>query len=311
MAGTAHADPIAEAKDLFARGRALREKGDCAGAVSLFRNAFDLYPQGLGSLRNLAECDESLGRFASARRAWLDLGRALLGREDPKYAGWTLDAEQGAARDAPKVGTLTIELAVTNPGGEAAPREGVEVTLNGERISPELLGTPLDEDPGHYRVRTFGRDVRNAPEESFDLGPGETKRVALRVVRAIETARRELVPPNGAVRRTAGWVAIGVGALGVVGTTVSLIVYQTALDDVRGNCTNEGSSYACPASKKETLQHSVDRGNTASVLVDVFGALGAAGLVSGIVLLTPNLWHSSSTAALVVSPMGASAVWRF
>ena len=86
---------------LFARGRELRLRGDCASAVPLFRRAFDLYPTGLGSLRNFAECEESLGHRASAREAWLDLGRALLANRDPKYSGWALDAEQEADRLRP------------------------------------------------------------------------------------------------------------------------------------------------------------------------------------------------------------------
>jgi hypothetical protein len=94
----ARADGLGEAQDLFARGRELRLRGDCANAVPLFRRAFDVYPAGLGGLRNLAECEESLGHLASARRAWLDLKRALLANRDPKYSGWVADAEQGAER---------------------------------------------------------------------------------------------------------------------------------------------------------------------------------------------------------------------
>ena len=309
---TASADPPSEARDLFERGRALRGQGDCASALPLFRSAFDVYPEGLGSLRNLAECDESLGRFASARRAWLDLKRALLGREEPKYAGWALDAEQGAARVAPRVATLTIELAVTNQRGEAAPSQGIEVTANGERIDPALLGKPLDEDPGHYLVRASSNVLRDKREEAFDLAAGESKRVKLTFVLSTETTRQVATSQAGSVRRTAGWVATGVGALGLVGATVSLVVYQQALDDVAGaNCPKSDAGYVCTGSQKEKLQPAVDRGKTASVLVNVFGAVGVAGLASGIVLLVPSLWPSSSNAALVLSPTGAHAVWKF
>jgi hypothetical protein len=75
---TSYADADADAQDLFVRARDLRAKNDCAGAVPLFRKANDLAPARLGSLRNVAECEETLGHFASARRAWLELGRGLL-----------------------------------------------------------------------------------------------------------------------------------------------------------------------------------------------------------------------------------------
>ncbi len=71
LARPARADDEADAKDLFERGRTLRASGDCASAAPLFRRAYAAYPAGLGSLRNLAECEESLGKWASARRSWL------------------------------------------------------------------------------------------------------------------------------------------------------------------------------------------------------------------------------------------------
>src|SRR5277367_6189891 len=92
------ADPASDAKDLFAQGRDLRARGNCADAVTLFRKASDLYPSGLGSLRNLAECEEQLGHFASSRRAWLDLKRSLITEDAHKYEGWSQDADQAAAR---------------------------------------------------------------------------------------------------------------------------------------------------------------------------------------------------------------------
>jgi hypothetical protein len=70
------ADPLA-AKDLFAQARGLRLQAQCARALPLFRGACDVYRAGLGSLHNIAECEEELGHFVSARRAWLDLQRAL------------------------------------------------------------------------------------------------------------------------------------------------------------------------------------------------------------------------------------------
>src|SRR5437867_2115144 len=89
------ASPETDAKDLFARGRELRANNDCGSAAPLFRKAWTVYPQGLGSLRNLAECEEQLGHFASSRRAWLDLKRALItAPNDPKYDGWDKDSEE-------------------------------------------------------------------------------------------------------------------------------------------------------------------------------------------------------------------------
>jgi hypothetical protein len=161
VAPQTHADAESDAKDLFARGRDLRSKNDCAGAVPLFRKASKIYPQGLGSLRNVAECEEQIGHWASSRRAWLDLKRALIAlpAPDAKYDGWDKDSDDAASRLAPKVATVFVDVIVKTPEGEgpANERSGVELLVNGESLGTNLVGTPLERDPGNYRIRVRRR----------------------------------------------------------------------------------------------------------------------------------------------------------
>ncbi len=77
----------ASAKDLFEHGRDLRARGNCADALPYFEKAYAVYPLGLGSLRNIAVCQEALNHFASARDAWAALKRAVGTSSDSKYAG--------------------------------------------------------------------------------------------------------------------------------------------------------------------------------------------------------------------------------
>jgi hypothetical protein len=317
---TALADPASDAKDLFSRGRELRAQGDCASAAGIFRKAYELFPTGLGSLRNLAECEESLGHYASARRAWLDLKRATLTSDDKKYEGWGRDADAAAARLAPKLATVTIDLTALSAAGETVATAGVDVTLDGEKLAPSLLGTALERDPGRYVVRAGGERVRGRPEAVVDLAAGDAKHVALRVVvervQPVATERAAAllaVAPRGddgaerarATKRTIAWTAIGVGAASLAGAAVSFVVRQSALDTVDRLCV---SHQACAPQ----LQSTASRGQTASVLVNVFGAIGAASAVGGVVLLTTTLGSSTHT-ALVVTPTvgGASATLRF
>jgi hypothetical protein len=90
--------PPAEVNDLFARGRDLRARGDCAGAIAVFRKASEVYPSGLGSLRNIAECQGIGGQYASARRTWVDLRARLGSSPSPRYDGWSEDADVALAR---------------------------------------------------------------------------------------------------------------------------------------------------------------------------------------------------------------------
>jgi hypothetical protein len=318
----AHADPVSDAKDLFTRGRELRTHGDCANAVGVFRKAYDLYPEGLGSLRNLAECEELLGHFASSRRAWLDLSRALLTFPDKKYDGWDRDAGEAAARLAPKLATLSIDVTFVGPGGELAPAVGTEMTLDGEKLAGSLTGTPLERDPGRHTVRVTGARLAEPAEREVDLAAGDVKRVALRVVvTPVSPAQPEVpgatplpaTPPSSgdegaeharATKRTLGWAAIGVGAAGIVGAAISLGIRQSALGSVQGACP---SLSGCDPS----LQSTANRGAAASTAFDVLGIVGLLGAGAGVVLLATS--GHPQQARLVVTPTlgGASAAWTF
>lgn len=314
-AEVAHADPASDAKDLFARGRELRAHEDCRGAVPLFRKAYAVYPDGLGSLRNAAECDELLGRFASARRAWLDLKRALLTHQDPKYEGWTQDADQAAARLEPKLATLTVDLKGIGAQGQPAPAGPVRVTLDDELLAPSLIGTALDRNPGRHLVRVTGEGVATQ-ERAIDLVAGDAKHVAFTVriqpvsddtpaaVSTTSTPDETREQPGG-TRRTVSWVLIGVGAASLVGAGVSLAVRQSALGDLNDACP---SHLGCSPSVQET----VSRGQTASTLVTALGVTGAFATTAGIVLLATGP-SSGPRTGLRVTPTigGALAAWSF
>ena len=83
-----------------------------------------------------------------------------MGNADPKYAGWSEDADRAAARLAPKVATLTVDVVVagssTDPGRPAAPADGIDVTVDGHALAREQLGAALERDPGKVAVRAVG-----------------------------------------------------------------------------------------------------------------------------------------------------------
>ncbi len=303
----AGADTTGDAKDLFARGRELRQQGDCTSAVLAFRKAFELYPAGLGSLRNIAECEERLGHFASARRAWLDLKRALVGNDDRKYGGWSTDAEEAAAALAPKLATLVIEVEGPDP----------HVSVDGEPLDPKLISTPLERDPGRYIVRASAGRGGSAVEESVELEAGATRRVKLRppLLTAATAAPAATATTTSATRATtgttgstpspyatAGWILVGVGATSLVGAGISLAVRQYAVSNLDAACPTHAG---CDPS----LQSTVDRGNTASVLFDVLGAAGVACVAGGVALVLTS--SPAAPASVSISPTGVSVSGGF
>lgn len=298
----------ADAKDLFTKGRELRQAGDCANAIPLFKKAYQLYPQGLGSLRNAAECEEQVGRFASARRDWLELKRALLVQPDAKYEGWDADADAAAARLAPKVGRLTIDVTQRGRDGQGPLTDPkIRVLVNGELIDAKLLDTPLDRDPGTYIVRIEGGKA--IVQKSVTLVAGDDKRLAM-IVDAVEEKPSSSPLPkgdpsptptvdDGAGMRTTGWLLVGVGAAATVGTIVAVAMRSSALATVEKGC--QANFTAC----NEDVRDDHDRGKTMSLLANVFGATAVVSLGVGVSLVVvgqPKTPRAESTTALRLSP---------
>lgn len=272
-----------DAKTLFARGRELRLAGQCEQAIIAFRRALEIYPEGLGALRNIAECEETMGLYASARRDWWDLRRAALQSNEAKYAGWSEDAESRYRALGDKVGTLTIHVR----GVEGRP--DVHVVLDGKPLDPRLLGVELERDLGQHTIELFYGGA--APiTERVDLQAGMRRIVTLAVPalpppRDALGAREPLAaappPDTSSGVRTAGFVALGVGGAGAIATVVAAAVRAGALSAVEGGCTRAGDAYVCPPE----LRGEHDTGRTASTLVGVFAGVGLVGLGTGVTLL--------------------------
>ena len=304
MARAAHADPASDAKDLFDRARDLRKSGDCAGALGLFHKAYEIYPSALGPLRNAAECEESTGKWASARRTWMDLRRAVMLTKNESYAGWENDADAAAQRLAGRVSHLTID--VSTGGHDTA---GLEVTVNGEPLERTLAGTRLDRDPGKYVVRARLGDGAPA-EQTVDLVTGES-----RAVRLVVAPPGQPLPPQpkqrdddgGDAWAPVGWVTLSLGLGALAGMGVAIGVRQNALDSLSAQCNY--TMVVCSPS----LEPTVSRGQTASAVATALGVAGGIATGVGALILvihavsSPRREHVS----FIVSPLGASLAGTF
>jgi hypothetical protein len=320
VAGTAHADPASDAKDLFERGRSLRAAGNCAEAAPLFEKAAEIYPTGLGNVRNAAECEEQLGHFATSHRYWQELKRGLMLSKEEKYDGWQTDTEAAIARLAPKLAHVTIDVVETDGKTEhkLSPNNRVKVKINEEPLQRPLIGTLLDRDPGKYVVTVTG-DGEDPKTQSVDLVVGDSKSLHF-VVKAPPPepiGGPPVTTPDGkgaATRRTIGWIGVGVGAAALIGAGISLGIRQAALGDLKSGCPNYETA-ACPTS----LQSTVSRGATASTLVNVLGIAGGVLAVGGIVLVlvSPSPTPADAKPATAFVPevsfgLGSvSASWSF
>lgn len=286
--GTAWAaDPPDDAKTFFAEGRRLRLAGDCAAAVVQFELAREAYPEGLGSLRNIAECQEEMGQTASARRSWWALRRDAMARPEPRYEGWQHDAETAYARLEGRVPKLVIVLE-----GDVA---GVEVTIDGRGLDAKLAGEPLERNPGTHRVvvRRAG-EVLHAGD--VQLRPAETERVEVVVPDAPlpPTAPTVEPAPGPSGLFIGGLVGVGLGAASFMGAGVAVAMRQDALSDLDRQCPTYDTGLCASNSDADAIASTVARGQSASTATNVLLVVGGVTSAIGLSLLMVDLTADTS-----------------
>lgn len=285
----------ADAKTLFAEGRRLREAGKCAEAIDAFRRALEAWPEGIGSLRNIAQCEEELGRYASARRSWWDLRREALKSDEPKYDDWEHDAEAAHKRLEPLVPMLTVKL-------EGAAPSQVRVLVDGETLEEELVGVALERDVGEHRIEVWHQGKVIAKERIL-LDARQREVITLSVTLPASAEPKPNGKPGPAHPNpqpnprnprkgdsgdtdgllVAGIAFASVGVLSGVGAIIAGVIRGQAITDLEEGCIVYPTN--CPPQMIDTL----DRGRTATDLVNVFAVIGAVSAAAGVGLIVAGV----------------------
>jgi hypothetical protein len=323
-------DDRAMALDLFEQGRALFKNGNYAAALTQFEAAAKVM-RTFGILLNIAECQEKLGRTASAWATWREARAVAL--EAQKTDDEAMAAERQRSLE-PALSRLTIVV----PPGMDLPE--LEVLRDGAIVPREAWGRPIAVDPGAHLIeaRAPGRKARsfdvsvqgNADKRSVTLSPLETDGAPPATPTAAPPQQQQpvSVPPpsapapttseppasppppavdasngSGSGQRLAGWVLAGLGVAGAgAGIAVALAGQGQHNDavatDLAGNVTQ--------------AQGMESDANTTKTAGYVTIGVGGAFLVSGLVLvLTAPASAGASTSGRVsvspwVSPVGGA-----
>ncbi|MBI2391556.1 MAG: hypothetical protein HYV09_18350 [Deltaproteobacteria bacterium] len=265
-------DPAALADSLFAEGRKLaNEQNDWAAACPKFAESHRLKPGG-GVVLNLALCFRKIGKTASAYARFKE-GRAFAVRD--KNEARLAIANQAIAELEPVLSYLTL---IVPP---AADEPGLSIELDGQPIPRAAWGSRFAVDPGKREV------VATAPKKKpfrttvavEDMADQKTVAIP-----ALQPAPAGSPPsPQGDVvtidhpgRRIAGFVSLGVGAVGLgVGTYfgVRALDAKSKSDDacVTG-CTSVGADHSVDAVRYGNL-------STASFALGFVGVAAGAYLV--------------------------------
>jgi hypothetical protein len=303
IAREAHAEPrdaSSQADTVFREGRRAAEAGNFTTACLKFAESQRLDPS-TGTLLNLGDCEEHLNHLSAARN-YYQTALSQLGKSDPRVA----PAQEHLAGVEGRMPRLTVRVSPTSPPGTAVSRDGVPV-------APATFGIAIPVDPGaHVFVVTAPgyQDQR----ESMVLDDRESREFlalpgpALSLARARPDAgaptqgppdsNEASPPPRGA--RTAGWIVLGAGVVGLVVAGVSGVVLLDEKSTVANHCsrpTGCDSEGAAAASANKTWLPV----NTIAWIAGVAGT----GVGAYLILSAPR--GHAPTAGVAVAPIGPGA----
>jgi hypothetical protein len=287
-AQAAGADPAA-AEALFRSAKEAAKSGDWAAACTRFAESQRLDPAP-GTLLNLADCEERVGRLASAWQHYVE-ARDALPSDDPRRAF----AAERVQRLEPQVPKLTVRVAGKLPDGARLLRNDIE-------FGAGALGLPLPVDPGAHVVKVVTAD--GTSQNDVKLAAGESRELVLPLPTGGPAAVAERVEPtakpaNG--RRTLGLALGGVGVVGIAVGTVTGIMTIDRANTYKERCSPDG---VCDAEGLEAARS----GRTLEVVSPVALGLGVASLAAGTYFFLTADKHENKVVAAPL-PGGAGVFW--
>lgn len=291
QAQTGGANPAAEA--LFDEGRSLAAKGHFAEACPKFE-ASEQLDRGLGTLLNLAECYEKLGKTASA---WAEYREAIpLARAAGSKVRQDLATQRAAALES-RLSTLTIHA----PSGTAV----VEIHRDGVLVQPAELGSAIPVDPGPHKIEAsapgkqswsstieVGSDSSKLTVDVPVLAASDSKAAAPTSVAPVAPDAALAAPAHsGSSQRTTAVVVAAVGVVGLGLGTVFGLQAGSTWSQAKSECTSYPKG--CD-SHSVSLQSSAKSKATVSTVAFIAG--GVALGIGAVLWITADTGKKESVA---------------
>ena len=187
------------AEKVFRQGRASADAGDYPRACAAFAESLRL-DSAPGTLLNLADCEEHLGRFATAWAHFLQVESSLPVTDERREV-----AHDRAARLALRVSWVIITLTAGAPHDTRVFRDDVE-------IASARLATPLPLDPGPHGVLVVAPGYEPSSTTMIAV-EHETVRILVSPGPAVphESTRPSTTPIAPWVAGATGLASLGVG----------------------------------------------------------------------------------------------------
>jgi hypothetical protein len=294
-------DPVA-ADALFQAAKQAMTDKQYADACPKFDASYKLDPT-LGTLLNLADCYEKVGRIATAWSTW---GEAMekAQRDGDKRADFAKKRREDLFPRLPKV--------IFNVQNEVA---GVEIVWDGVKLAPAVFGVELPADPAEHELVVLRDDGMKLKEDRVRITAEASKTEVALDIAALDKAKpREvkrpdvpppLLPPERPRQRIAGFVVGGLGAAALItaGALEGVALGKRGEANAAGACVNK---FCTPAG--------IDAVSSAQTFAEAGQWIGLGGIIAaavGVTLLvtapsTPPSPARPGSGALVPRPIWVS-----
>jgi tetratricopeptide (TPR) repeat protein len=281
-----------EAMDLFAAG-------DYATALEKFQGADAIADAPTLKLR-IARCLDKLDRLAEASEVY----RQVIAYElTPTSKAVYREARKKAVPELAALRAQVPSVLVTVAGPNAGQ---ASVSMGDEPVADDFLGSKQPLDPGYY-VFTATLNDRQVTKD-VDLQRGQHARVQLMLPAPNVTPQSTQVAPaadGNSGMWIGGWVAIGIGGVGLVMGAVTGGMVLADESDLESRCPNR----ECPPDVHDDAE-SFDTKRTLSTVGFIIGGLGAA-VGTTLLLLASGSDSGEQAIQPIIGPGGAGVRVRF
>jgi len=212
----------AAAEALFQKGREAMTAEDYDAACQFFLESISL-DQAVGTVMNLAVCEEKRGHLTSSWERWHQAIR-LLDKADDRV----LFAEDQLNWIAARLAYLTIHLTGTSPKDVSIRRDGVV-------LGRASLDQELPADPGTH-VITVESERFESRQFSITLASGEKAELTVSPGKARPQLETKASAGSIQARRIAAFAALGLGAAGIATAIVTGVLLPAQDQKVEDNC---------------------------------------------------------------------------
>jgi hypothetical protein len=290
-----------DSRTLFQEGRDAAKRGDYKAAAAKFKQSFALDPKP-GTLLNIADSEEHLGRIAAAYETYL------------KVLGLLKEGDERLPMVNERVETLRTKIARVRVTGALPP--GARVTRDGEEIPAEKIDKLLPVDPGGH---IFVVSAPGKPERRFEivLAAGEQRDLSYDATDAAKTAtgasagapsdrptsvekapeQKESPPTSPSGRKTTALVVGGIGGVALITSAVTGAMVLSRKATMKDHC---DASFSCDGDGLGAASS----GKTLSTVSTVSFLVGVAGVGAGAYL------YLSDDTSVSASATGSGAAVR-